>query len=244
MHIEVHQRLQPGVGPGPIHVVKKVLQQVEFGSTVKKVRVPVYLDHTLPAGTGALTASDRQALSQEGLSAREIAHIEAKLPEKKVRSDLHQAAFEAERDARLRKKLAARLIAQLTADGDLREMVFAELGGAADDTAEKSVELPPSAAVSMTLSDKVSSMLALVDEVIRDIHAYKQAAKVGRFFNQDKLQAMLSKDAERDWKLCWFSFSRMIEQAAGTPYARQNGWSKDPELVKLADAHRAQTSAP
>lgn len=236
--------MQPGVGPGPIHVVKKVLQHVEIGSTVKNVRVPVYLDHTLAAGTGALTASDRRAFAEQGLSLQEIACIETRLPEKKVRSDSHQAAFEAERGARLRKKLAVRLIAQLTADGELCELVLAELGGSANDSDVASVEPPPSAAVSKTLSEKVSSLLALIDEVSSDIQAYKQTAKDGKSFNKSKLQAMLSKDGERDWILCWFSFSKMIEQATGTPFARRNGWSKDPGLVRLADAHRAQTSAP
>ena len=48
LHIMVVQRLSEGVGPGPVHVVKKVLKDVAVGSTVKKVRVPVAARSRLP----------------------------------------------------------------------------------------------------------------------------------------------------------------------------------------------------
>lgn len=110
LHIEVHQRCDPGLRPGRIRVFKKVLASAEVGLTVKQARAPVLIDHTLPAGTAALTAADKQAFTQQGLTASEIAYIEDKLPEKKLKSDAHQAEFEADEPLRLRKKLTKRLV--------------------------------------------------------------------------------------------------------------------------------------
>ncbi|NKI93893.1 hypothetical protein [Rhizobacter sp. SG703] len=243
LHIMVLQRCSPGLRPGPIHVVKKVLKDVEVGSTVKKCRVPVTIEYSLPAGTGALTAADKRAFADEGLSAREIAYVEDKLPEKKARSDAHQAAFEAEEATRLKKKLTKRLIAQLSADPELAAGVIAALeGSAAADSTMAAAPTTSNAAV--TLSDKISSLRTLLDEVGGDIEAYKEAAKVGKYFDKDKLRAMLSEDAERDWKLCWFAFSRMIDQAVRTPFARKNGWASDPELSQLATAHGYKAGVP
>ena len=80
-----------------------------------------------------------------------------------------------------------------------------------------------------------SRLLALMDEVGRDIEAYKDGAKVGKTF--DKVRAMLTKEAERDWKLGWFAFSRMVERATGTPFARSKDWRRDPENSQLAATH-------
>lgn len=236
LHIMVLQRLQPGVGPGPIHVVKKVLRQVEMGSTVKAVRVPVYLDHTLPAGTGHLTPDDRRAFAEQGLSAQEIAYVEGKLPDKKLKSDAHQAAFDAGKATRLREKRTERLIAELTADPALAAAVMAGLGIPSPKDASSVAEAAPTKPV-LSLSEKVSSLLALIKEVGHDIQAYKEAAKINGVFDRGRLGAMLNDNAERDWKLCWFAFSRMVEQAGRTPFARKNGWTKDPELRQLALAH-------
>jgi hypothetical protein len=231
LHIMVVQRLSDGVGPGPIHVYKKVLNDATVGSTVKQVRVAVPLDYTLRAGTGALTAADKRALSDEGLSAPEIAYVESKLPEKKVKSDAHKAAFEAGKALRLRTRLKERLVAQLSQDPDLAaEVIFALSGPSPGATTEPAPNLD-------SLSDKVSRLLALMDEVGRDIEAYKDAAKVGKTFDKDKLRVMLTKEAERDWKLGWFAFSRMVERATGTPFARSKDWRRDPENSQLAATH-------
>lgn len=224
-------------------MVKKVLQHVEIGSTVKTVRVPVYLDHTLPAGTGALTASDRQAFSREGLSAQEIAQVEAKLPEKKMRSDAHQAAFDAGKAARLREKRKVRLIAELSDDPAFAEAVLVGLGHPCPSDTSSVAQATPSQPA-LSLSEKVSRLLALIDEVGRDIQAFKEDARVGRSFNQDRLHAMLNDDAERDWKLSWFAFGWMIDQAVRTPFARKNGWFTDAELSELAAAHGYKARVP
>ena len=236
LHIMVLQRLQPGVGPGPIHVVKKVLEQIKIGSTVKAARVPVYLDHTLPAGTGALTAGDRRAFAEQGLSVQEIAYVEAKLQDKKLKSDAHQAAFDAGRATRLREKRTERLIAELSADPALAAAVMAGLGIPSPKDASSVAQAAPTKPV-LSLSEKVASLLALITEVGRDIQAYKEAAKVGRSFDQDRLGAMLNDNAKRDWKLCWFAIRWMIDQAVRTPFARTDGWAKDRELCQLAAAH-------
>jgi hypothetical protein len=237
LRIMVVQRLSEGVGPGPIHVVKKVLKEVSVGSLAKQVPVPVYLDHTLPAGTGALTASDKRALADQGLSAQEIAYVESKLPEKKLKSDAHKAAFEAGKAQRLREKLKKRLVAQFHADPDLAAGVMSALSGAPTSGDAPAASLPAASPQVVTLSDKVSRLLALVNEVGRDIEAYKERAKVGKTYDKAKLQVMLSPEAERDWKLSWFAFSRMIAQATGTDFARKQGWASDEELSKLAAAH-------
>jgi hypothetical protein len=231
LHIMVVQRLSEGVGPGPIHVFKKVLNDATVGPTVKQVRVPVPLDHTLPAGTGALTAADRRAFADEGLSPPEIAYVESKLPEKKVKSDAHKATFEAGKALRLRTRLKERLIAQLSKDPDLAAGVIFELSGPLN-----GATTVPAPNVD-SLSAKVSRLLALMDEVGRDIEAYKDAAKVGKTFDKDKLRVMLTKEAERDWKLGWFAFSRMVERATGTPFARSKDWRRDPENSQLAATH-------
>ncbi len=236
LHIMVLQRLQPGVGPGPIHVVKKVLKQVEMGSTVKAVRVPVYLDHTLPAGMGRLTPDDRRAFAEQGLSAQEIAYVEAKLPDKKLKSDAHQAAFDTTKAARLREKRTKRLIAELSADPALAAAVVAELGDAYTKD-ESSPEMPEPAEDILPLSTKVSNLLVLLSELTGDIAAYKQTARVGRNFDKAKLKSMFSAEAARDWQLSWFAFSRMVEEAASTPFARPKRWLSDPELSKLALTH-------
>lgn len=237
LHIMVVQRLSEGVGPGPIHVVKKVLKEVSVGSLARQVRVPVYLDHTLPAGTGALTTGDRRALADQGLSASEIAYVESKLPEKKLRSDAHKAAFEAGKAQRLKEKLKERLVAQLRADPDLAAGVISALSGAPTSGDAPAASLPAVSPQVATLSDKVSRLLALVDEVGRDVEAYKGRAKVGKSYDKDKLRAMFTPEAERDWKLSWFAFSRMVAQAAGTDFARKRGWDSDEELSRLAAAH-------
>lgn len=234
LQIMVVQRLSEGFGPGPIHVVKKVLKDVSVGSMVKMVRVPVYLDHTLPAGTGTLTASDKRALTDQGLSGPEIAYVEAKLPEKKLKSDAHKVAFEAGKALRLKERLKERLVAQLAADPDLAAGVMSALNGASTNGEAPTAPMPTAPKQVTSLSDKVSRMLSLVDEVSRDIEAYKEAAKVGKTFDKDKLRAMLSNEGRRDWKLSWFAFSRMIDQATGTPFARPRGWASDEELSKLA----------
>ena len=227
----VVQRLAEGVGPGPLHVVKKVLKDVAVGSMVKQVRVPVYLDHTLPAGTGALTAADRRVFADQGLSGPEIAYVESKLPEKKLKSDAHKAAFEAGKAQRLRARHRDRLVAQLLKDSELAGGVIAALSGpSAGPTTSPAPNLD-------SLSDKVSRLLALMDEVGRDIETYKERAKVGKTYDKNKLRAMLSNEGERDWKLSWFAFSRMIDQATGTPFARQRGWASDKELSNLAATH-------
>jgi hypothetical protein len=233
----VVQRLSEGVGPGPIHVVKKVLREVSVGSIAKQVRVPVTLDHTLPAGTGTLTPSDKRALAEQGLSAPEIAYVESKLSEKKLKSDAHKASFEAGKAQRVKAKLKERLVDQLRADPDLAVEVISALdgmpaGGSAP-TASKPAVSPPVP----TLSEKVSLLLAFVDEVGRDVEAYKRQAKVGKSYDKDKLRGMFTSEAERDWKLCWFAFSRMVAQAAGTEFARKRGWDSDEELFGLAAAH-------
>jgi len=243
LHIMVLQRLQPGVGPGPIHVVKKVLKPVEMGSTVKEVRVPVYLDHALPAGTCVLTPGDRRAFAEQGLSAQEIAYVEGKLPDKKLKSDAHQAAFDAGKASRLREKRTERLIAEFSADSALAAAVIAGLGNPSPKDASSMAQTAPPKPV-LSLSEKVSSLLALITEVGRDIQAYKEAAKVGRSFDHERLGAMLNDNAMRDWKLCWFAFSRMVEQASRTPFARTNGWAKDPELCQLAAAHGYRAGPP
>ena len=227
----VVQRLAEGVGPGPIHVVKKVLKDVAVGSMAKQVRVPVYLDHTLPAGTGALTAADRRTFADQGLSGPEIAYVESKLLEKKVKSDAHKAAFEAGKAQRLRARHRDRLVAQLLKDSELAAEVIAALSGSsAGTTTAPALNLD-------SLSDKVSRLLALMDEVGRDIETYKERAKVGKTYDKDKLRAMLSNEGERDWKLSWFAFSRMIDQATGTPFARPRGWASDKDLSNLAATH-------
>lgn len=231
LHIMVVQRLAEGVGPGPIHVVKKVLKDVAVGSMAKQVRVPVYLDHTLPAGTGALTAADRRTFADQGLSGPEIAYVESKLLEKKVKSDAHKAAFEAGKAQRLRARHRDRLVAQLLKDSELAAEVIAALSGSsAGTTTAPALNLD-------SLSDKVSRLLALMDEVGRDIETYKERAKVGKTYDKDKLRAMLSNEGERDWKLSWFAFSRMIDQATGTPFARPRGWASDKDLSNLAATH-------
>lgn len=237
LHVMVVQRLSEGAGPGPIHVVKKVLEDVAVGSVVKKVRVPVYLDHALPAGTAALTVSDRRAFADQGLTSPEIAYVESKLLEKKVKSDAHRAAFEAGKALRLRDRLKKRLVAQLSTDPELASAVVSALSGA-------SMTTTPAASPKVdSLSDKVSRLLALMDEVGRDIEAYKDGAKVGKTFDKDKLRVMLSQDAERDWKLTWFAFSRMVERATGTPFARSKDWRRDPENSRLATAHGYTSNA-
>lgn len=235
LYIMVTQRTSKGVGPGPIHVTKKVLQDVASGSTTKRIRVPVVLDHKLSAGTGALTLRDRKAFAEHGLSALEIAYVESKLLEKKARSDAHQAAFEADRAPRLRAKLKERLVGQITADPQLTAEVLASLRKLvpADDAHKVSAPLQRIP----TLSEKVSRLHALLAEVGRDIEAYKNRAKVGKTYDQSKLQAMLSVEAERDWKLAWFAFPHMVAQATGTPFARKSGWATNAELVKLASSH-------
>lgn len=235
MHIEVHQRLQPGVGPGPIHVVKKVLQHVEIGSTVKTVRVPVYLDHTLPAGTGALTASDRQAFSREGLSAQEIAQVEAKLPGKKLKSDAHQAAFDAARPARLREKLADRLIAEFKADPALAAAVMAGLG-IQRQPGEASAAQAAATEPVLSLSEKVSNLLALIDDVKRDVAAHKAAARANKRFDKDKLAKILNTVGELDWRMCWFAMSDLVDEFVATPFARPKIWASDMELLSQAVA--------
>lgn len=231
LYIMVVQRLAEGVGPGPIHVVKKVLKDVAVGSMVKQVRVPVYLDHTLPAGAAALTAADRRVFADQGLSGPEIAYVESKLPAKKLKSDAHKAAFEAGKAQRLRARHRDRLVSQLLKDPELAAGVIAALSGpSAGPTTAPAPKLD-------SLSDKVSRLLALMDEVGCDIEAYKDGAKVGKTFDKDKLRVMLTKDAERDWKLGWFAFSRMLEKATGTPFARSKDWRRDPENSRLAMAH-------
>jgi len=231
LHIMVVQRLSEGVGPGPIHVFKKVLKDAAVGSMVKKVRVPVPLDHKLPAGTGVLTAADKRAFADQGLSVSEIAYVESKLPEKKVKSDAHKAAFEASKALRLRTRLKERLVAQLSNDPDLADGVISALRGPS--TGATTVPAPNLD----SLSEKVSRLLVLMDEVGRDIEAYKDGAKVGKTFDKDKLRVMLTKEAERDWKLGWFAFSRMVERATGTPFARSKDWRRDPENSQLAATH-------
>jgi hypothetical protein len=241
LYIMVTQRLQEGVGAGPIHVTKKVLQDVASGSTTKRVRVPVVLDHKLSAGTGALTPSDRRAFAEQGLSAPEIAYVESKLQEKKLKSDAHQAAFEAGRAPRLRAKLKQRLLDQVTADPQLTAEVLASLRRLVptDGTHNAPVlpQRPP------TLSEKVSALRGLLAEVSGDIEAYKDGAKVGKTYDQEKLRSMLSADATREWKLSWFAFSQMIDQATGTPFARPRGWASNAELSKLAAAHGYKSGA-
>jgi outer membrane murein-binding lipoprotein Lpp len=233
----VVQRLSEGVGPGPIHVVKKVLREVSVGSIAKQVRVPVTLDHTLPAGTAALTASDKRALAEQGLSAPEIAYVESKLPEKKLKSDAHKAVFEAGKAQRVRAKLKERLVAQFRADPDLAAGVLSAVGVALTSGDAPTASLPAAAPQVATLSDKVSRLLAFVDEVGRDVEAYKKQAKVGKSYDKDKLRVMFTPEAERDWKLSWFAFSRMVAQAAGTGFARKRGWDSDEGLSRLAAAH-------
>ena len=242
LYINVLQRPSKGVGPGPIHVVKKVPQEIRVGSAVQKVRMPVYLAHTLPAGTATLTASDRKAFADEGLTAAEIAYVESKLPEKKLRSDAHKAAFEADRAPRLRAKLKQRLLDQITADPQLAAEVLATLRKVApeEDDARKAPVLPQRPP---TLSEKVCRMLALLAEVSHDIEVYKERAKMGKMYDQAKLRSMLSADAARDWKLTWFAFSQMIDQATGTPFARPRGWASNPELSKVAAAHGYKSEA-
>src|ERR1043165_538558 len=173
LYIMVTQRLQKGVGAGPVHVTKKVLQEFAAGSTTRRIRVPIPIDK-LPAGTGALTPSDRRAYAERGLSAAEIAYVESKLQEKKVRSDAHQAAFEAARAPRLRAKLKQRLLGQITADAQLTAEVLASLCklAPADDAYKAQVpqRLP-------SLSEKVLRLHGLLAEVSRDIEAYKDRAK-------------------------------------------------------------------
>jgi len=237
LHIMVVQRLAPGAGPGPVHVVKKVLKEEAFGSTVKRGRMHLPIEHTLPAGTGALTASDRRAFAEEGLTGPEIAYVESKLAGKKVKSDAHKAAFEAGKASRNRERLKKRLVAQLASDPDLAAGVIAALNEAAWTVSGFTPPLPPGPQEAATLSDRVSRLLTLVDEVGRDIEVYKEGAKVGKSYDKDKLRAMLSKEAERDWKLSWFAYSRMVEKASGTPFARPKGWASDEALSKLAATH-------
>ena len=237
LHIMVVQRLAEGVGPGPIHVVKKVLKDVSVGSMAKQVRVPVYLDHTLPAGTGALTAADRRAFADQGLSAPEIAYVEAKLLEKKVKSDAHKAAFQAGKAQRLSARHRDRLVAQLLKNPELAAGVITALNGASPNGGASAAPMSEQSQKVPTLNEKVSRLLASIDEVSRDIEAYKGRAKVGKTYDKNKLRAMLSHEGERDWKLSWFAFSRMIDHATGTPFARQRGWASDKELSKLAATH-------
>lgn len=238
LHIMVVQRLSEGVGPGPIHVFKKVLlKDVAVGSLAKQVRVPVPLDHTLPAGTGALTAADKRALTHQGLSASEIAYVESKLPEKKVKSDAHKAAFEVGKALRLRERFKKRLVDQLSADPVLAADVISALSAPSTNGETPTASAPATPQKVSSLSDKVSRLLALIEEVSRDIEAYKEAAKVGKTFNKDRLRAMLSNEGERAWKLSWFAFSRMIDQATGTPFARSKDWRSDADNSRLAAAH-------
>lgn len=241
LYIMVTQRTSKGVGPGPIHVAKKVLQEVVSGSTTKRVRVPVVLDHKLPAGTVALTPSDRRVFAEQGLSAAEIAYVESKLLEKKVRSDAHQAAFEADRAPRLRAKLRERLVDQITADPQLTAEVLEALRklGPVDD----SHIAPEPLQRTSTLSEKVSRLHALLADVGRDIEAFKNKAKVGKTYDQAKLKAMLSVEAERDWQMIWFAFPHMVAQASGTPFARKSRWASKEELVKLAASHGYKSAA-
>jgi hypothetical protein len=232
----VVQRLSEGVGPGPIHVVKKLLKEVSVGSMVKQVRVPVTIDHTLPAGTAALTASDKRAFADQGLSAPEIAYVESKLLEKKLKSDAHKAAFEAGKAQRVRAKLKERLVDQLRADPDLAFGVLSALDGTSTGV-PPTLSMPAVSPPVATLSEKVSRLLAFVDEVGRDVEAYKRQAKVGKSYDKDKLRVMFTPEAERDWKLCWFAFSRMVAQASGTEFARKRGWDSDEGLSNLAAAH-------
>lgn len=242
LHIMVIQRLSEGVGPGPIHVVKKVLKEVSVGSMAKQVRVPVTLDQTLPAGTAALSASDKRAFADQGLSASEIAYVESKLLEKKLKSDAHRAVFEAGKVQRMRAKLTERLAAQLRSDPELATGVISALGGALTIVDAPTQSVAAASAQVTTLSDKVSRLLAFLDEVGRDVEAYKKQAKVGKSYDKGKLRAMFTPEAERDWKLSWFAFSRMVAQAAGTEFARKRGWDSDKELSKLAAAHGYKTT--
>jgi len=235
LHIMVVQRLEKGLGPGPVHVVKKILKEISVGAMVKSVRVPVPLDHLLPAGTGELTAGDRRTYAQQGLSAPEIAYVESKLLAKKVKSDVHRADFEAGKNFRLKESLKERLIVQLSADPQLAAEVVSSLNdGVFSGHVSKAAAPAPQAA---TLSEKVSRLLCLVVDVNSDIEVYKGRAKVGKSLNHEKLGAMLSSDAAQDWKLLWFALSQMFEQAAETPFARKKGWFSDQELSNLAVAH-------
>jgi hypothetical protein len=237
LHIMVVQRLSKGVAPGPIHVFKKVLNETAVGSMVKQVRVPVPLDHTLPAGTGALTAADKRAFADQGLSGPEIAYVEGKLPEKKLKSDAHEAAFEAGKELRLKQRLEKRLVAQLLADPDLAASIVAALNGTPANGEVSTEPMPAPSQKVLTLGEKVSRLLALIDEVGRDIETYKERAKVGKTYDKDKLRLMLTKEAERDWKLAWFAFSRMVGKATGTPFARSKEWRNDADNSRLAAAH-------
>ena len=232
LYIMVVQRLADDVGPGPIHVVKKVLKDVAVGSTVKQWRVPVQLEHTLPAGTGVLTATDKRAFAEQGLTGPDIAYVESKLAEKKLRSDMHKVAFEANKTLRLREGLKQRLIDQFTGDPQLAAEVLSAIGKATDSDTE--CRAPAATQRVTTLSDKVSLLHGLLAEVGHDIEAYKDWAKVGKSYDREKLRAMLSSDAASDWKLCWFAFSKMIDQATGTPFARPKGWASTADVPKLA----------
>ena len=233
--VMVLQRLADGHGPGPIRVYRTVLVEEKLGTTTKVGRLKVPLDPRLPAGTCALSPADRKAFGEQGLCAPHIAYVELKLLEKKAASDSHKAKFDAGKAQRLKEVLRNRLIAQLAADPHLAAQVMSAVRlTTAGDEAPK-VPMPVQRAP--TLSDKVSRLLALADEVSHDIEAYKDRSKVGKTYDKSKLQVMLSREAARDWKLCWFAFSRMFEQATGTVFARRRGWASDKELLKLAATH-------
>jgi hypothetical protein len=233
--VMVCQRLADGHGPGPIRIFKTVMVEQTVGTTTRVVPLKVPLDHQLPAGTAELTSVDKKVFAAQGLSSPQIVYVERKLLDKRAASDAHRAAFEDDKSRRLKERVTARLITQLAADQRLAADVMSALRKAGVNSG--ACEAPAQVQRALTLSEKVSKLLSLTDEVCRDMEAYKDRAKVGKTYDKSKLRLMLSRDAERDWKLCWFAFSRMIDQATGTFFARPRGWGSDKELLKLAVAH-------
>lgn len=230
--VMVFQRLDRGHGPGPITVYKTVHRQEKLGGKPKKVSVRIPLDCRLPAGCAALNAADRQAFSEQGLTGDQLAYVEEKLPRMKLASDVHKSLFAAEERKRKRDGQRVRIVQQLLEDSALLHEVVAEVGSG-------NLNLSPAAMVrsaprSLVLSEKVRELLALMVSITADVDEYRDKAKIGKIFDKRKLQRMFDLEAATAWKLSWFAFSRMIDAAKATPFARSKGWLSDPELSELA----------
>jgi len=233
--VMVTQRLDEGHGPGPIRIFKTVQVSEAVGRVIKTLSLKVPLDHQLLAGTDALTPGDRRAFAEQGLSAPQIAYVETKLPTKKAASDAHKVIFETGKALRLRESLKERLIAQLSEDPLLAAAVLSatasQLPVADAQHAAEGAQLDR-----RTLSDKVLQLRSFIDDIGREMAAHKASAKVGRTYNQVRLNATFNEPAARAWTLTWFAFSEMVEQATGTRYARSKDWRSKRDNAQLAAA--------